>query len=181
MSMMESGFCGMIVIMYNWWVWMCFALFFRMPTLMDFIDFHSMFSFLSFLISVGMYSKMVDVVKTCQSTPAFMGNITVAMIQLYTQSMVVVFLTMWWSHPLEFHWYLGGSDFQVLKRDPPKVFWNWDSVESGFSSHLRMPWKINSEGTRCPIPIWSGGALKDSTKNATSTDTSAETTMSAVW
>jgi hypothetical protein len=28
---------------------MCFALFFRMPTLMDFIDFHSMFSFLSFL------------------------------------------------------------------------------------------------------------------------------------
>ena len=70
---------------------MCFALFFRMPTLMDFIDFHSMFSFLSFLISVGMYSKMVDVVKTCQSTPAFMGNITVAMIQLYTQSMVVVF------------------------------------------------------------------------------------------
>ena len=70
---------------------MCFALFFRMPTLMDFIDFHSMFSFLSFLISVGMYSKMVDVVKTCQSTPAFIGNITVAMIQLYTQSMVVVF------------------------------------------------------------------------------------------
>ena len=128
MSMMESGFCGMIVIMYNWWVWMCFALFFRMPTLMDFIDFHSMFSFLSFLISVGMYSKMVDVVKTCQSTPAFMGNITVAMIQLYTQSMVVVFLTMWWSHPLEFHWYLWGFDFKILQCYSPKLFWNWASI-----------------------------------------------------